>query len=177
MSCGAPFRIVLNDQHGTDAALLAPDNRAEVGIIDVAAFYACIHKVHTPPEEVPEGRATIILPRSRGFYTALQPKFGGTGRRRTPGSLPRSILCTREGRCPAAIHRFHRQGRRPGPGREAGTAPGRGQESGMKYGIVWSVAVKALERDPSSSLRRKPPQEAAQGSRRMAGCCQCRGCT
>ena len=35
-----------------------------------------------------QGRATIILPRSRGFYTALQPKFGGTGRRRTPGSLP-----------------------------------------------------------------------------------------
>ncbi|MPN61993.1 hypothetical protein SDC9_209739 [bioreactor metagenome] len=43
--------IVLNDKHRAHAALLAPDNGAQVGIIYVASFDVRIHKVHTPPEE------------------------------------------------------------------------------------------------------------------------------
>src|SRR5699024_40386 len=45
--------VVLDDQHRADAALLAPHHRTEIGIENIAALYACIHKVHTPPEEVP----------------------------------------------------------------------------------------------------------------------------
>ena len=45
--------VILNDQHRTDAALLAAHHRREIGIVNIAALDTRIHKVHTPPKEVP----------------------------------------------------------------------------------------------------------------------------
>ena len=45
--------VVLYDKNGAESALLTAHDGAEVGIVDVSSFYAGIHKVHTPPEEVP----------------------------------------------------------------------------------------------------------------------------
>ena len=40
--------VVLNDEHGACAALLAADHRAEIGIEIIAAFHVCIDSLHTP---------------------------------------------------------------------------------------------------------------------------------
>ena len=49
----AVARVVLDDQNRADAALLAAHHRGEIGIVNIAALDTCIHKVHTPPKEVP----------------------------------------------------------------------------------------------------------------------------
>ena len=66
--------VVLDDQNRPDAALFAPHHRGEIGIVNIAALDTRIHKVHTPPKEVPAtegslGGATFILPRSLEIYT------------------------------------------------------------------------------------------------------------
>ncbi len=45
--------IILNNQNRPDAALFAAHHRGEIGIVNIAALDTRIHKVHTPPKEVP----------------------------------------------------------------------------------------------------------------------------
>ena len=45
--------VILDDQNRPDAALLAAHHRGEIGIVNIAALDTRIHKVHTPPKEVP----------------------------------------------------------------------------------------------------------------------------
>ena len=80
--------VVLDDQDRPDAALLAAHHRGEIGIVNIAALDTRIHKVHTPPKEVPVTEspfngATLILPRSFGIYTGPTCKI--------PASLPVSF--------------------------------------------------------------------------------------
>ena len=56
--------VVLHDQHRTHAPLLAAHHGAEIGVVYVAASDIRIHKVHTPPQEVPEGYVLRSLPLS-----------------------------------------------------------------------------------------------------------------
>ena len=40
--------VVLHDQHRAGASLLASDDRAQVGVKDVASLNGCIHSLHAP---------------------------------------------------------------------------------------------------------------------------------
>ena len=56
--------VVLHDEHRAHTALLAAHHGAEIGVVYVAASDIRIHKVHTPPQEVPEGYVLRSLPLS-----------------------------------------------------------------------------------------------------------------
>ena len=56
--------VVLDDQNRPDAALLAAHHRGEIGIVNIAALDTCIHKVHTPPKEVPVTEGPSVRPLS-----------------------------------------------------------------------------------------------------------------
>ena len=86
----AVARIVLNDQDRTDAALLAAHHRGEIGIVNIAALDTCIHKVHTPPKEVPVTEVPSVRPLS---FSHAGPEFILCLCRKIPASSPRTILC------------------------------------------------------------------------------------
>ena len=44
--------VILNNKYGTSAALFAAHNWAEVGKINIAAFYISIQVIHAPPKFV-----------------------------------------------------------------------------------------------------------------------------
>ena len=44
--------VILNNKYGTNAALFAAHNGAEVGKINIAAFYISIQVIHAPPKFV-----------------------------------------------------------------------------------------------------------------------------
>ena len=54
--------VVLHDEHRTHAALLTAHHRAEIGIVDLSTSDIGIHKVHTPPEEVPAAAGQLHSP-------------------------------------------------------------------------------------------------------------------
>ena len=45
--------IILNDQYRPNTTLFTAHHRGEIGIVNIAALDTRIHKVHTPPKEVP----------------------------------------------------------------------------------------------------------------------------
>ena len=54
--------VVLHDEHRTHATLLTAHHRAEIGIVDLSTSDIGIHKVHTPPEEVPAAAGQLHSP-------------------------------------------------------------------------------------------------------------------
>ena len=78
--------IVLDDQHRPHAPLLAAHHRGEIGIVNIAALDTCIHKVHTPPKEVPV--TSSVRPLS---FSHAVPEFIPSDE--NSGTPPRSILC------------------------------------------------------------------------------------
>ena len=52
--------IVLNYQYGAHPALFRADDRAEIGVEDIASFHVGIHSLHTPWKVVGAGRARVL---------------------------------------------------------------------------------------------------------------------
>ena len=88
--------VVLNDQNRPDTALLTAHHRGEIGIVNIAALDTRIHKVHTPPKEVPITEGPSVRPLS---FSHAGTEFILCQCRKIPASSPRTILCPEQGVC------------------------------------------------------------------------------
>lgn len=93
--------VILDNENRSDAALLAADNRTEIGIKNISTFYAVIHKgslsavqSHRRTEVKFCPAVTMIFPRGGGIYTPSFPQTHGKGRHppHNRPTLPRFIL-------------------------------------------------------------------------------------
>ena len=100
--------VVLDNQNRPDAALFAAHHRGEIGIVNIAALDTCIHKVHTPPKEVPVTESPSVRPLS---FSHAGTEFILCQGRKIPASSPRIILCRKREGC-EALRRNKLDGRR-----------------------------------------------------------------